>query len=121
MAALLGWHLALIALLLVTLPGCTDCDSDLVDPSYRVVVVNTATGERVCDAQVFVVSESSRSAQMTPFNCTYGASIPNGQEATIEVSRDGFAPASKTVSTSFETDECDKPIEKKVSVGITPL
>ena len=58
---------------------------------------------------------------MMPFNCAYAASIPNGKEATIEVSRDGFAPASKTVSTSFETDECDKAIEKNVTVGITPL
>ena len=58
---------------------------------------------------------------MTLFGCIYGASIPNGKQATIEVSRDGFAPVSTTVSTSFETDECDKPIEKNVTVNITRL
>jgi hypothetical protein len=113
-------RLVLASLLLRSLAGCVECDSDYIDPSYRIVVVNAATGERLCDATVSVVSELSGAQPVTSFDCSYIAKIPVGTEVTIEAARDGFVTATQVVSTSYETDECYKAIETPVQLDLTP-
>jgi hypothetical protein len=117
MATLLGWYVALVSVVSWLLLGCADCNSDYVTPSYRIIVVNAATGAGVCDAQVSVASQQATRS----VNCSYAAPIPNGQQTTIEVTHDGFAPASKGVPTNFETDECDHAIESRVTIELTPI
>jgi hypothetical protein len=114
--ALLGRHLALALLAaLAATVGCRDCFDDLVHPSYRVTVVNSETGERVCDAQVFVDAPVSPPQEI---DCTFVVSTESFDPVTITASRDGFVSAEMVVH--FETDECDKPIRQDVQIAITP-
>jgi len=98
-----------------------DCESIYIYPAYHIVVVNSSTGERICDAQVAVTGENTGMQPVSLSGCVYIAVIPNDSAVTISVTGDGFAPAKKTVSTRYETDECDHAIATEVRVDITPL
>ncbi len=101
----------------LTITGCpSTCDSIGIAPTYRILVFDESTGEPICDADVFVNDDAATKSQG---RCDYWHQIPPGPSAKIRAQRESYVPATKEVSTDYEVDECDHPIERRAEIGLT--
>ena len=98
--------------------GCAACpDYDNV-PEYIIEVRDTDTGELVCDAEVFVNSETAASTQ----SCEYRLEIPTSvTSAVISAQKAGYSPTSKEVSAIPKRDSCQRARSSNVKLTITKL
>lgn len=109
--------LACAAILTLVRCSAKDCYDDIVDPTYRISVVDGATSESICDANVTVNGSAAVRSEAT---CTYAHPIPGGSMATVGATKVGYQPVSLQVPTSFLKDECGKPKAKSVNVVMQP-
>ncbi len=93
------------------LAGCSSCPGDDAPPQYVVTVVDSATQGSICDAAVFV----DDSPTLPPENCRHVIPIPAGRDTvTLRAERAGYASDSKTVTTKYETDSCERVVPVRV-------
>ena len=102
--------------------GCTD---EYVCPAYRISLIATDTGRPLCDGEVQISPPEAGQCWMgstsTAVNCKYWLSIPSGTtEASLTALHDGYETSSATVSTEYETDDCDHALEVPVAMWLYP-
>ncbi len=96
--------------------GCgPTCYDDYVNPNFRVSVTDAQTGERICDAEVSINGEAAFAYER---DCDYARDIPSGETAELTVSKAGYQVLVQQLSTSYELDECDKAISKRIAVKL---
>lgn len=110
-------------LVIVACGACAGCHQNMHDcvdyfepPTYQIGVVDSMTGQPICDATVEV---NGIACSRTATGCTFSAGIPTGEAVTITAKRDGYASKSENVSTHFSTDSCNQAIPVDITISLS--